>query len=239
MCTISFIPTGGNKFNLVAIRDEINTRKNASFPAVVSLDGYSLVYPKDGEAGGSWIGLHDKGKINTLMNGAFEMYERKPPYKKSRGLVLLDSFKYTSLKDFLKNYDFKGIEPFSIISFHFLSEPVIEELRWDGKKSHYFKMNQLKPILWSSSFIYEPAMHAKKIKTFNAWMGKNKPLNIEEINSFLKSKESNFLLKQKDFLSVSISSIEIDAEDNMAVFLYEDLKNNTTQSLSLSINKNS
>jgi hypothetical protein len=48
----------------------------------------------------------------ALMNGAFSRHERKPFYRKSRGLVVKEILSSKELDQYLIKYDFTGIEPF-------------------------------------------------------------------------------------------------------------------------------
>ena len=90
MCTVTYIPVN-DKYFISSNRDEKNSRSQAAPPAVYKLNNIMLIFPKDADAGGSWIALHENGNAAVLLNGAFEKHNPLPPYKKKQGPGL---FKY-------------------------------------------------------------------------------------------------------------------------------------------------
>jgi uncharacterized protein with NRDE domain len=115
MCTVSFLPKKGNSFILTSNRDEDMLRQTALPFQKYSLNNKSLYYPKDPKAGGTWIATEPNSFTVCLLNGAFKAHTPNPPYNKSRGIVLLDFFKYNNQYDFIKQYDFSNIEPFTLL----------------------------------------------------------------------------------------------------------------------------
>jgi uncharacterized protein with NRDE domain len=89
MCTVTFIPAADGVY-LTSNRDERLTRPDALFPFRAAQEGQELIYPKDAEAGGSWIALKSAGDAAVLLNGAFAKHQLQPAYRRSRGLVFLD-----------------------------------------------------------------------------------------------------------------------------------------------------
>ena len=61
MCTVTYIPVGEKKY-ITSNRDEKAFRKKALPPQPYLHKEISLIYPKDGDAGGSWIALNENGK---------------------------------------------------------------------------------------------------------------------------------------------------------------------------------
>src|SRR6476620_3920231 len=114
MCTVTYIPSGEKKF-LTSNRDEKTFRKKALPPQIYLREEVRLIYPKDGDAGGSWIALNENGNTAVLLNGGFEKHVSKHPYRKSRGLVFIDIIKHISPSEYFLNDDLFGIEPFTII----------------------------------------------------------------------------------------------------------------------------
>ena len=70
MCTVSFIPVR-DTFYLTSNRDEKRTRKKANPPIAYTVAGARMIFPRDGEAGGTWIVLKENGDAAVLLNGAF------------------------------------------------------------------------------------------------------------------------------------------------------------------------
>jgi len=68
-----------------------------------------------------------------LLNGAFKKHIAQPPYRKSRGLVLLEIVEADEPQSFFKQLDLFDIEPFTVV----LHQPgLLHEFRWDGKDKH-------------------------------------------------------------------------------------------------------
>jgi Transport and Golgi organisation 2 len=150
MCTFSFYPKPNQDgFILTFNRDEMPNRSTIE---IVKDAKRGLIYPKDALHGGTWFAISETtGRFTCLLNGAFEIHKRQLPYRKSRGLVLLESFDYSDMETFWDSYDFNNIEPFTMISGEnnrFL------ELRWDGLKRHTQKIDNQKPTIWSSCTLY-------------------------------------------------------------------------------------
>lgn len=148
MCTLTYIPTDTG-YIFTHNRDEHALREPAVVPMKYRHGTTVLVYPKDGRAGGTWIAT-DGNKTACLLNGAFKKHEHLPPYRKSRGIVLLDSFEF-ALEEFASSYDFAGIEPFTLLRVEALAPPIA--LRWDGKVVHESVLSR-SPLILSSSTLY-------------------------------------------------------------------------------------
>src|SRR5690349_21615601 len=128
MCTVTYIPCGSKKF-ITSNRDEKTFRKKALPPQFYLHGGIRLIYPKDGDAGGSWIAVNENGNVAVLLNGGFEKHISKPPYRKSRGLVFIDVIKHISPSEYFLDADLFRIEPFTII---ILEQNKLFECRWTG-----------------------------------------------------------------------------------------------------------
>ncbi|MFA0961480.1 NRDE family protein [Roseivirga sp. BDSF3-8] len=163
MCTITYLPLKGG-YILTQSRDESPLRRPATFPHF--LDNEATVYPKDMEAGGTWIGLSAKGRTMCVLNGAFEPHERNPPYKKSRGLVMIDALQHSNSLAFTHEYRFEGIEPFTIVS---IEEPEGNVYVWDGQTMHASGFALDKPKIWSSVPLYPADIRMERESWFEAW----------------------------------------------------------------------
>src|SRR5664279_4462760 len=89
MCTVTFIAYG-HKVYITHNRDEKSIRPIAVPPKQYVINGHRLLFPKDGQAAGTWIGVNENGCAAVLLNGAFVKHQHEPPYIKSRGLAFLD-----------------------------------------------------------------------------------------------------------------------------------------------------
>src|SRR4030095_9832506 len=96
MCTVSFVPLSNSRFILTSNRDETIKRGLASSPQKINRNGTEIICPVDPLASGSWIGVSEKGRVICLLNGAFERHKHRPPYRMSRGIVVLDALTFSS-----------------------------------------------------------------------------------------------------------------------------------------------
>ena len=159
MCTLSFYPkpTERGGFVLTFSRDEAPSRSSVE---VIKDPKRGLIFPKDALHGGSWLALSaHTGRVTCLLNGAFALHKRQLPYRKSRGLVLLESFDYAHPIDFCELYDFDTIEPFTML---LLENKAFIEFRWDGTQRHIKQLSLSIPQMWSSATLYDPSVQSRR-----------------------------------------------------------------------------
>jgi Transport and Golgi organisation 2 len=158
MCTLSFYPKSDeNGFILTFNRDEAASRSSVE---IVQDEERGLVYPKDALHGGTWLALSVRtGRLTCLLNGAFELHQRVLPYRKSRGLVVLESFEFVDILDFYDYYDFENIEPFTLLT---LQKQQFFQFRWDGTHCHVEKMDAQKSFLRSSCTLYNQSVRDER-----------------------------------------------------------------------------
>lgn len=210
MCTVTYLPLGNNDFILTSNRDEQPTRETIK-PEVYKEDGVSLTYPKDVLAGGTWIGLSDKNRLVCLLNGGFESYEREVSYKMSRGIIVKAILKSDDFENYINNFDFIGIEPFTIVLVDWNVDLITYELVWDGKRKHFTALKQ-EPKIWSSSTLYTKEEKELRNVWFKDWLNNNQKMNQEEIlkfhhNSDLGTPENSPKMKRFYVETVSVTSV--------------------------------
>ena len=235
MCTLTFVPTSDGII-ITSNRDEHDSRGNTLFPVEKEINGLTVVFPQDPKAGGTWIACGLDQSVAVLLNGAFNKHKHKPPYRKSRGLVLLDLFNYKSLEAFSHNYDLEGIEPFTIVFYKKNSNSTLEELRWDGLKIHLVVFDVNQPHIWSSASLYSPDIilerqhwFAEMLETKN--ISPSKLLHFHEFGG-KSDAENNFKMDRgRGLRTISISQINI-KKQNIGL-LYQNLVNNTTETTNL------
>lgn len=165
MCTVTFLPTPSG-FILTHNRDEAPSRS----PEVISRvqeGGDTLLFPRDTKAGGAWVAASKSGRTACLLNGAFVKHHHNPPYRRSRGLVLLDFFHWPQPDLFFGQYDLDGIEPFTFLYFN--TDRVVE-LRWDGTQRYVKELAPDEPHFWCSATLYPPDMQQKRKQVFLDWL---------------------------------------------------------------------
>jgi len=180
MCTVTYLPTPAG-FILTSNRDEALLRKAANLPDTEMIAGNKVLFPRDGEAGGTWVATADNGRTVCLLNGAFVRHNRNPPYRKSRGLVVLDFFKSASAQSFNNDYDLQGIEPFTLV---IIENSRLFELRWDGQQKYFKPLDPAQPHIHCSATLYTPEVIAMRQKWFAAWLEKHKTYEVADILRF-------------------------------------------------------
>lgn len=168
MCTVTYIPLEEG-FVLTSNRDEAPSRA-ANIIFQEERNGNLLTYPRDEGAGGTWIAASSSGQLVCLLNGAYEKHERNPPYKRSRGLMVLSFFDYNGIHNFVSEYDFEGMEPFT---FLMIEEDQLWELRWTGTEKTLKRMDTKSRHIWSSATLYDGAMRSQRKGWFEEWEEKN------------------------------------------------------------------
>ena len=202
-------------------RDEAVGRKTLP-PEVEIKDDVFILMPIDEVAGGSWIGVSSKQRVLCLMNGEFKPHKRADSYKKSRGVILKELLIADDILQRIENYDFKGIEAFTLIFADWSTQLQFYELVWDQSEKHLKRLKN-KPQIWSSSPLYSEEM--KKMR--EDWFSEIKDdLRAENILQFHHSGgvgDKNLdLIMDRGFLKTqSISQIKVSPKN--VDFWYKDL----------------
>lgn len=239
MCTVSFIPSNG-KFHLTSNRDEKSTRLPALAPLIYKMDTCNLLFPKDANAGGTWVALKDNGDAAVLLNGGLHPHVQQTAYAKSRGLVLLDILQNKQPYHCFTEYDCSNIEPFTLVLF---CSYKLYECIWDGVQKHVQQLDVAKPYIWSSVTLYSPEVIAKRKQWFVDWISQTeKPLQ-DEIFHFHRftgegdSANDFFMNRNNETKTVSITSICIDAGEYE--MMYWDVLSDTVQYCPLQVHTTS
>ncbi|MDH7445093.1 NRDE family protein [Aquimarina sp. 2201CG14-23] len=225
MCTVTLIPTQENNFILTSNRDEAINRKTL-LPEFYQIGDTRMLFPKDAVAGGTWIGLSDKNTMICLLNGAFEIHERHASYRQSRGVVVKDLLEADDLQKAISEYNYKGIEPFTIVAANWQSDLEFFELVWDGKEK-YFRALPKETHIWSSSTLYTKEMKNTREDWFDAFE-QNNMLTVDSLLDFHKNygigdKDVDLQIDRGFLKTRSITQI-VKNEDELTM-RYEDLQN--------------
>lgn len=156
MCVVTLLPIAGG-FLLTTNRDEHTSRPAALPPQTYTVDNHALAFPKDPQGGGTWLAASPK-QIVCLFNGAFPSDNARVTSHpgKSRGLVVLDLYAYNDPFQFADQYDFGGIEPFTLIIARMTANRQdLFELRWNGQQVWLRPLEADKPHIWSSYTLYD------------------------------------------------------------------------------------
>ncbi len=212
MCTLTFVPQSDNII-ISSNRDEHISRGNSLFPVHSKTKSGKVYFPQDPMAGGTWIAVSASGKISVLLNGAFEKHKHRPPYRLSRGIILLDTFAFGDLLEFEKNYDLNQIEPFTLVQFHTEAKKIYE-LRWDGQSKYIKTLDFTTPHIWSSSTLYSKEIRSQREQWFDECLKQNNidlqtMLNFHQFGGNGEIENAISMNRGNGLQTVSISQIEV------------------------------
>jgi len=225
MCTVTFFPIE-NGYVLTSSRDEKKHRPTLP-PQAYSINGEALIFPKDEEAGGTWIVTDKNNRTVCLLNGAFENHLKQAHHTKSRGLIVLESFSYTNFSEFANQVDLSNVEPFTLLLIDNDSALTFIELRWDGEQKHISNIETTIPKIWSSATLYSQAIRKQREIWFQQLLNSNHQLSEQKLLNFHLSKHDNgsvndlVMERENGLQTISVSQII----DNKAKkqFYYKDL----------------
>jgi hypothetical protein len=228
MCTVTFIPVG-EKIFISSNRDEKSARSQALVSSFYAMKTGHILFPKDRDGGGTWFALNEIGNVVVFLNGAKVNHISMPPYRKSRGLILLDLVdSETPFTDFL-SIDLNNIEPFTAIIWE---DKKLFECYWNGLEKSQAQLDPKKPHIWSSVTLYGKKISNKRRKWFSDWIGKNNfpsTGDILDFHQFTGEGDARYdLLMNRDGLifTVSITSLELTKKTGSLTYL--DLKSRQT-----------
>jgi hypothetical protein len=240
MCTVTFIPAGDNIY-ITSNRDEKHWRSNALPPAVYPAASGNLLFPKDGDAGGTWIAAHENGNAIVFLNGGFIRHTPQPPYRKSRGLILLDLLDSQDPAMTFKTISLQQIEPFTAVLWN---TGRLFECRWDGSQKYTNRLSVSTPHIWSSATLYDEAVVEKRKSWFSKWLQQPRktkqpvPEDILHFHQFTGDGDThNDLRMNRNGQVFTVSVTLLTLTDEFTQMHYLDLKNNNTFTQHLTVEK--
>ncbi|MEO7312083.1 MAG: NRDE family protein [Chitinophagaceae bacterium] len=165
MCTVTYIPSNKGYF-LTSNRDEKQARPPAELPAVYLVNNTRVLFPKDPQTFGTWIALKENGDAACLLNGAFENHPTKPPYRRSRGKIVLDIASTIQMADTFNTLDLYKIEPFTMV---LVERGRLYECRWDGSQKFFLQLDEKQSHIWSSATLYDLQVRRRRKRWFDSW----------------------------------------------------------------------
>lgn len=209
MCTVTYIPKGNNEFILTQNRDESPTR-SAHNLLKINKNGKEVLFPRDSGAGGTWIAVSDSNQLVSILNGAFMKHKHQPPYRKSRGIMVLDFFDFSSAEQFFQNYDFEGMESFTMVIY---DDGKLFDFRWDERYKFIEELDVNETNLWASSTLYTKEAKMKRRIWFEEWKKDRTDFSQSEILNFHRNagdgdSENDLIMNRSNMVrTTSITSI--------------------------------
>ncbi len=228
MCTLTFVSLGENECVITSNRDEDPGRPTSDSLQLKQQNQNTLMLPVDKTAGGTWIAASSAGKVHCLLNGAFKPHEFNPPYKLTRGLVLLESLKHPDLSTFHKSFDFEGIQPFTLVAFD-LKHKQTEEIRFTGDELTHTKINSNKPSIWSAAQLYSKENIEFREELFNEFIADSSRVTPDNLLSFHKQEnlsdpDKGFIINREEKVKTT-SIIQVVLKNGDLKVRFEDLLN--------------
>lgn len=133
MCTMTWL-AHDDGYEVLFSRDELRTRKPALPPAIGQQRGTAFVAPRDGDHGGTWLGVNEHGVAVALLN----FYPPEPPdvpSPVSRGhlvLGMLDCTRAPAVLTRLQNMMPDPYRPFYLAALDRGNPPAVRI--WDGRE---------------------------------------------------------------------------------------------------------
>lgn len=237
MCTVTFIPASG-KVYLTSNRDEKHWRSPALAPAVYDFPSGRMLFPKDADAGGTWIAAHENGNAIVFLNGGWKAHTPQPPYRQSRGLVLLELIGSGMPYHCFGALPLDNIEPFTAVIWE---DDQLYECRWDGTRKYEQQLDASRPHIWSSVTLYDEAVIGKRRQWFDNWLHQHPEPRQEDILHFHQftgdGDAQNDLLMNREGKVFTVSVTSLALTGHHTTIRYLDLKNNQTFGQELAIEK--
>jgi len=237
MCTVTFIPFGEKVF-ITSNRDEKHFREPATYPLPFQRKTGTLVFPRDGDAGGTWIALHENGNALVFLNGGRVPHQPQPPYRISRGLVLLELLDTDAPYFHFLEMNLEGIEPFTAIIW---DNRELYECRWDGSRKYPSCLNAQEAHIWSSVTLYDEVAINKRRQWFESWCKTAQHPTLDEILMFHQfagdEDDHNDLLMHRDAHVFTVSITGMELKRGRGLIKYLDLIRNRTYLQQLNFTK--
>jgi uncharacterized protein with NRDE domain len=220
MCTVTFIKTNKGAI-ITSNRDEKIVRVKALAPQEYLINNIRVTFPKDPQAGGTWIAQTNNTCV-VLLNGAEEKHISAPHYRKSRGQIVLDLISGDAIIDW-QLINLENIEPFTLIVYQ---NDKLFQFRWNGNVKENIELNPNKAYIWSSSTLYSKEIKTKREEWFTTFLNKNPqptPNQLIDFHSFTESSniENGLQINRNNiYKTVSITQIE---KNNCTTMNYIDL----------------
>jgi hypothetical protein len=229
MCTVTWIPASTGGHFLTSNRDEAPLRAAVDLAHRQSPMGEFLHYPVDQGAGGTWFCISENQRAVCLLNGAKRKHKHAPPYRRSRGLIVLDAYDYTDFNVFVRDHNLNGVEPFTMI---LAENDSAKSLIWNGRKKEVIDVPSGKPCIWSSSTLYPYQVREKRRKLFSQFIAAIPEPTLEDVLQFHQLEtgdiHNGFIMNRENRVrTISITATHLGGE--APYWIHKDLLHHQTE----------
>ncbi|MEY3835037.1 MAG: hypothetical protein RI989_465 [Bacteroidota bacterium] len=210
MCILSLVKSNG-RLIITSNRDEQRSRKNSQIPEIINSGNRKSILARDAQAHGTWLLTDNFGRTAVLLNGAFTSHTPTPPYRESRGIILLNLFQEEQFKSAFLFYNLDNIEPFQVV---YVAPDYALQCVWDGEQKHVFQIDLSKPQVYFSPTLYEHSQQEVKRKNFLSTFEKIDSITKAELFDFHtankeENSDLNFFMNREFQSTKSVTQIEL------------------------------
>lgn len=155
MCTLTIVPTLGNRLRIAFNRDEQRSHPLGLAPEIRQFGGRAAILSTDPVSGGTWLAANDSGLVFALLKVGTANCETSPLPGRSRGEIILALVGADSLSAALataeKFLDYRAFAPFQLV---LVKHGLVADVRWDGNEP--MVMSRLvgwSPLMFTSSIL--------------------------------------------------------------------------------------
>jgi uncharacterized protein with NRDE domain len=211
MCILSIVRSA-ETIIITSNRDEQRSRKNSQAPEIIDLGKRQTILARDAQAHGTWLLTDNSGRTAILLNGAFESHIPSPPYRESRGIILMNLFQEDNFRSAFLFYNFENIEPFQII---YVEKNKALQCLWDGSEKHLFEIDLSTPQVFFSPTLYSKELQSEKKKHFFETFADYNLFSAPRLFKFHSEQNENsnlnFFMNREQQTTKSISQIELNS----------------------------
>ncbi|WP_220719956.1 NRDE family protein [Agarivorans litoreus] len=213
MCTVSVLRLGQQTV-ITMNRDEARHRHEAGIKQQHNGDTV-LVYPVDGQAGGTWFGFNNHGVVLALLNRYQDPQHAGAP---TRGQIIPQALALGSsqrLEQHLATQDYQHFNPFDLLM---ISANDCQHFSWSGKQLSHHHLSD-KAIQLSSSALNTQQVLASRKRRFQQWL-KHKPSSAERVLSDIhlqqcqQNRSHSVLMDRDEAHSKSICQVRLSAQNS-------------------------
>jgi hypothetical protein len=209
MCILSIVKSEKG-IVITSNRDEQRSRKNSLTPEFLDLGKCKAIIARDAQAQGTWLLTDNLGRTAILLNGAFETHIPSPPYRESRGIILMNLFQEENFRSAFLFYNLENIEPFQVI---YLDLEQAFQCVWDGNQKQLFEIDLSTPQVFFSPTLYTKEQQTEKrnhfFKTFTDLSLFKAPRLFEFHSEQNENSDLDFFMNREQQTTKSISQVEL------------------------------
>lgn len=237
MCTVSVIPLPDRRgYRLVTNRDELKTRPPALRPRLhTPQQDLSAIWPVDPDAGGTWIATSNHQLTLCTMNINPDPRPAPPAddIRRSRGMVipaLINSNSATHAIERLESFNLDQFKCFRLIA---VDHDRVLDAVWDQSEL-FITDRPLESVCFATSGIGDHRVQAR-VTLFDWWFA-GRPGSPERQDAFHHHRwpergEISVNMHRSEARTVSITSVEVPADDDTTMIYRDEQRNATTHRL--------